>query len=127
MRGYRRIVMATEARDEADANTGEPRSWARLLPAMCEGRLQATPWLNKVGPPPPMANKSLYKVARAVCAILEVLVRSPAAGRACCPPCARGGCRPPCGSTRWGRLLPWQTTVCAKLPWQLVCDRRCWS
>ncbi len=37
-------------RDDVDANLGAGE-WARLLPALCEGRLVPTVWLNKVHMP----------------------------------------------------------------------------
>jgi len=62
VKGYCRIVMCQEVRDELilnltnDAvNAGEEeeeenkmQDWQRVVIAMCEGRLLPTPWLNKV-------------------------------------------------------------------------------
>ena len=63
VKGYRRVVMCQEVRDElllnltVDAvNAGEEeeeeedqmQDWQRVVIAMCEGRLLPTPWLNKV-------------------------------------------------------------------------------
>lgn len=47
VRGYKRIVFCQSVRDDVDANLGQGE-WARLLPAVCEGRLVPTEWLNKV-------------------------------------------------------------------------------
>ncbi|KAK9814645.1 hypothetical protein WJX72_009229 [[Myrmecia] bisecta] len=46
VKGYKRIVLAQEIRDEVDLNLGE-NAWHGLLVAMCNGRLLPTPWLNK--------------------------------------------------------------------------------
>lgn len=55
VKGYRRIVMCQEVRDELDINLALPEGgqqeeeeWQRVLIAMCDGRLLPTPWLNKV-------------------------------------------------------------------------------
>ena len=48
VKGYRRIVLVQELRDEVDLNTGLTGSWAKLLPEIVEARLFPTPWLNKV-------------------------------------------------------------------------------
>lgn len=61
VKGYRRIVMCQEVRDELDANLtkhdsgqeeeqddAQEEEWQRILIAMCDGRLLPTPWLNKV-------------------------------------------------------------------------------
>ena len=62
VKGYRRIVMCQEVRDELILNlTGDAvtageeeedevkmQEWQRVVIAMCEGRLLPTPWLNKV-------------------------------------------------------------------------------
>lgn len=62
VKGYRRIVMCQELRDELILNlTGDAanasedaededkmQDWQRVVIAMCEGRLLPTPWLNKV-------------------------------------------------------------------------------
>ncbi|DBA69067.1 TPA: hypothetical protein ACH3X2_013228 [Trebouxia sp. C0005] len=61
VKGYRRIVMCQELRDELILNlTGDAanasedaededkmQDWQRVVIAMCEGRLLPTPWLNK--------------------------------------------------------------------------------
>ncbi|KAL3143189.1 hypothetical protein ABBQ38_002046 [Trebouxia sp. C0009 RCD-2024] len=54
VKGYRRIVMCQEVRDELDINLALPEGgqqeeeeWQRVLIAMCDGRLLPTPWLNK--------------------------------------------------------------------------------
>lgn len=47
VRGYHRIVFCQSIRDDVDATLGAGE-WARLLPAVCEGRLVPTEWLNKV-------------------------------------------------------------------------------
>jgi hypothetical protein len=43
--GYKRVVMCQGIRDEVEESLGVGE-WARLLPAMCEGRLAPTPWLD---------------------------------------------------------------------------------
>lgn len=63
VKGYRRIVMCQEVRDElilnltddaANASEEEEedevkmQDWQRVVIGMCEGRLLPTPWLNKV-------------------------------------------------------------------------------
>lgn len=62
VKGYRRIVMCQEVRDElilnltddaANAREEEEeedkmQEWQRVVIGMCEGRLLPTPWLNKV-------------------------------------------------------------------------------
>ena len=62
VKGYRRIVMCQEVRDELmlhlapdgadadEADEGELQDWQKVIIAMCEGRLLPTPWLNKVIP-----------------------------------------------------------------------------
>ena len=45
--GYRRIVFCQTVRKDVDAALGQG-TWTELLPAMCEGRLVPTSWLNKV-------------------------------------------------------------------------------
>ncbi len=47
VRGYHRIVFCQSIRDDVDTNLGQGE-WARLLPALCQGRLVPTEWLNKV-------------------------------------------------------------------------------
>lgn len=46
--GYEQIVAVWEARDDVDSVLGR-QAWKWLFPAMSEGRLRPTPWLNKVG------------------------------------------------------------------------------
>ncbi|GAB4818813.1 hypothetical protein N2152v2_005859 [Parachlorella kessleri] len=46
VRGYNRIVFCQSVRDDVDATLGQGE-WARLLPALCQGRLVPTEWLNK--------------------------------------------------------------------------------
>ena len=48
VKGYRRIVLVQELRDEVDLNTGLTGGWAKLLPDIVDARLLPTPWLNKV-------------------------------------------------------------------------------
>lgn len=60
VKGYRRIVMCQDIRDELmlhlatdsadadEADEGELQDWQKVVIAMCEGRLLPTPWLNKV-------------------------------------------------------------------------------
>jgi hypothetical protein len=43
--GYRRVVMCQGVRDEVDASLGAG-AWATFLPAVCDGRLAPTPWLD---------------------------------------------------------------------------------
>ena len=45
--GYEQIVAVWQARDDVVSVLGR-RAWKTLFPAMCEGRLKPTPWLNKV-------------------------------------------------------------------------------
>ena len=48
VRGYKRIVLCQEIQDDAEALLGRTR-WQEAILDMCEGRLQPTDWLNKVG------------------------------------------------------------------------------
>jgi hypothetical protein len=43
--GYRRALMCQDIRDEIEQTLGVG-AWAALLPAVCDGRLTPTPWLN---------------------------------------------------------------------------------
>lgn len=47
VKGYKRIVLCQGVRDDVEAVLGQG-AWSTFLPSMCEGRLQPTPWLNKV-------------------------------------------------------------------------------
>jgi len=58
VKGYKRVVLCQSIRDDVDDNLGltdnknnnnnnkSGNMWAVLLPAMCQGRLVPTPWLN---------------------------------------------------------------------------------
>jgi hypothetical protein len=58
VKGYKRVVLCQSIRDDVDDNLGSADNnirssngnsgnmWAVLLPAMCQGRLVPTPWLN---------------------------------------------------------------------------------
>lgn len=48
VKGYQRIMLIQELRDEVDLNLGLVGSWASVLPAVLDARLFPTPWLNKV-------------------------------------------------------------------------------
>ena len=45
VRGVQRIQLATQVRDEVDAQCGRG-AWATVLPQIVEGRLERTPWLD---------------------------------------------------------------------------------
>ena len=45
VRGVQRIQLATQVRDEVDAQCGRG-AWATMLPQIVEGRLERTPWLD---------------------------------------------------------------------------------
>ena len=48
VKGYCRIVLVQEVRDEVDLNVGREGAWAEVLPGFVDARLFPTPWLNKV-------------------------------------------------------------------------------
>ena len=48
VKGYRRVVMCEEVREEIRTVLGEQTCIKDFLLAMCDDRLQPTPWLNKV-------------------------------------------------------------------------------
>ncbi len=48
VRGYKRVVMSEEVREEVRAVLGEATDIKEFLLALCDDRLVATPWLNRV-------------------------------------------------------------------------------
>ena len=48
VKGYKRVVMCQEVREEIRTVLGERTCIKDFLLAMCDDRLQPTPWLNKV-------------------------------------------------------------------------------
>ena len=48
VKGYKRVVMCQEVREEIRTVLGEQTCIKDFLLAMCDDRLQPTPWLNKV-------------------------------------------------------------------------------
>ena len=55
MRGYKRVVMCEEVREEVRAVLGEATDIKQFLLALCDDRLVATPWLNRVSAGRPFA------------------------------------------------------------------------
>lgn len=48
VRGYKRVVMCEEVREEVRVVLGEATDIKEFLLALCDDRLVATPWLNMV-------------------------------------------------------------------------------
>ena len=48
VRGYKRVVMCEEVREEIRTVLGEATDLKEYLLALCDDRLVATPWLNRV-------------------------------------------------------------------------------
>lgn len=60
-KGYEQIVSVWDARDDVEAVLGR-RAWKKLFPAMSEGRLTPTPWLNKVAQTLAASLNRVYKL-----------------------------------------------------------------
>ena len=56
VRGYKRVVMCEEVREEVRAVLGEATDIKEFLLALCDDRLVATPWLNRVSHPTSVAS-----------------------------------------------------------------------
>ena len=71
MRGYKRVVMCEEVREEVRTVLGEATDIKEYLLALCDDRLVATPWLNRVS----YANSAKRGAAPPECPVSPVPVR----------------------------------------------------